>query len=387
MREPDVSDILRRANNTHSSEGTPHPLQEHQNVQSLDEHQELESVVVEENHSLAGFLRTMLQHGEISLQDATAQGEATTTSHFDINEMLGTISRRVNEVQEMVDALEQTERESIPEENIQEVMESVQEQNQNPENSAENIVLPEELQKAYENVIARDETARFSSAEWFKTAQRFIITLAGLGGIGSWTALLLARLKPAYMYNWDPDNVEMVNLAGQLYGVSDIGRSKVTAISKYLRENANYHNYLEYNNRFTSRNTGNAIMICGFDSMRARKDFFISWKTFVGRYPKKQETLFIDGRLTATEFQVFCMTGEDSALMRKYEQEYLFEDREASQEICSFKQTAYLANMIAGVIVNLYVNFCANLCGSPFKKALPFITKYNTDMMMFNIEY
>ena len=253
------------------------------------------------------------------------------------------------------------------------------------DDSAEDVQLPEEEARNYEGVIARDETARFSSAEWFQTAQSFSITLAGIGGIGSWTSLLLARLKPCILKLYDPDTVELVNLAGQLYGVNDVGRPKVSAVCNYLKTNANYYAFIEYAQRFDRNCNPAPIAICGFDNMQARSEFFRSWKNT--SFADLKRTLFIDGRLTATEFQVFCMTREDTSLMSRYESEFLFDDSEASQEVCSFKQTAYLANMIAGVIVNLYVNFCANLCGSPFKRALPFLTQYNTDMMMFNTQY
>lgn len=169
--------------------------------------------------------------------------------------------------------------------------------------------------------------------------------------------------------------------------MKDVGKYKVYAVNDYLLNNANYYIGNTYTSPFSRLSVATKVMICGFDNMTARSDFFNSWKRLVNTAECKNELLFIDGRLTATEFQVFCMTGEDTALMEKYSHEYIFSDSEASQEICSFKQTAYLANMIAGVIVNLYINFCANLCGSPFKKALPFLTKYNTDMMMFNTEY
>lgn len=54
----------------------------------------------------------------------------------------------------------------------------------NAEDSAEDVQLPEEEEKQYDSIIVRDETSRFSSAEWFSKAQSFNITLAGIGGIG-----------------------------------------------------------------------------------------------------------------------------------------------------------------------------------------------------------
>jgi molybdopterin/thiamine biosynthesis adenylyltransferase len=312
-------------------------------------------------------------------QNSNPEPQQAPESQFDINEMISSVENHLRGGSETA-----TQEETIsPMENIQELVE--QHIHTDITESVNDVQLPEEQEKQYDSVIARDETARFSSADWFLQAQSHSITLAGLGGIGSWAALLLARLKPANIYLYDDDYVEMVNLAGQLYGMKEIGKSKVDAVGKYIRDNANFYSFIARRERYTDRTFSTPVMICGFDNMSARKNFFQSWKR---RYDSSPEhALFIDGRLTATEFQVFCMTKADTELMTRYEQEFLFDDSEASHEICSFKQTAYLANMIAGVIVNLYINFCANECGSPFKKALPFITKYNTDMMMFNIEY
>lgn len=316
---------------------------------------------------------------------STTQTATATSQELNIEELVASTEQSLSEEETQEPVVEE-----IPEipQNILAVMEQYF-NIRNLEDSVEDVPLPEEEEKKYDSVIARDETARFSSAEWFRKAQSFDITLAGLGGVGSWPALLLARLKPASLSLFDADKVEMVNLAGQLYGVSDCGKPKVTAVCDYLKNNANYFGFIERNQNYTSNCSTNKIMICGFDSMSSRRTFYQSWKSRVSRSNAEglKETLFIDGRLTATEFQVFCMTGEDTALMQRYESDFLFDDSQASQEVCSFKQTAYLANMIAGVIVNLYVNFCANLGGSPFKKALPFLTKYNTDMMSFGIEY
>lgn len=315
----------------------------------------------------------------------THQTTTATNQELNIEELVAATEQSLSEEENQEPVVEEVP--EIPQ-NILAAMEQYFD-TRNLEDSVEDVPLPEEEEKKYDSVIARDETARFSSAEWFRKAQSFEITLAGLGGIGSWVSLLLARLKPASLALFDSDRVEMVNLAGQLYGVSDCGKPKVTAVCDYLKNNANYYGFIERCQNYTSNCSTNKIMICGFDSMSSRRTFYQSWKNRVSHSnaEERKETLFIDGRLTATEFQVFCMTGEDTALMSRYQEEFLFDDSQASQEVCSFKQTAYLANMIAGVIVNLYVNFCANLGDSPFKKALPFLTKYNTDMMSFSIEY
>ena len=98
------------------------------------------------------------------------------------------------------------------------------------------------------------------------------------------------------------------------------------------------------------------------------------------------DCLFIDGRLTAEELQILCIQGDDEYSMGQYESRFLFTDSEAVRETCSFKQTAFMANMIGALVVNLLVNFCANQCDIALPRALPFFTTYQADMMFFNME-
>ena len=293
------------------------------------------------------------------------------------------------EVRDIVYTCESTnaQEEESTEENFDAVRQAMEEVF-DPDTSVENIEVPDDDISDYSNVIARDETARFSSAEWFAKAQTNSIIVAGQGGIGSWTTLLLSRLRPVCITIYDSDVVELVNLAGQLYGSNNVGQLKVNAMCALVHQLSNYYSVYSCPYNYDTTRPTEDIMICGFDNMNARRMFFESWKGRVSRCSGVMQSnqLYIDGRLTATEIQVFCITGEDTELIRRYENEFLFDDEEASQEVCSFKQTAYLANMIAGMIVNLYVNFCANQTGTPFKRSLPFITKYNTDMMVLSTE-
>lgn len=233
--------------------------------------------------------------------------------------------------------------------------------------------------------LDEEATQRFSSASWFKKIQDFDITLAGLGGIGSWTALLLARLRPYCISIYDGDNVESVNLAGQFYGTDSEGMNKATAMAKFINSNSHYYVH-SYNENFTEGSHVSPIMICGFDSMRARKVFFNEWLSFVHLYSDevKSGCLFIDGRLSADELQIFCITGNDKTAIKLYQTKYLFDDSEAAPTICSFKQTAFMANMIAGLIVNCLVNFANNLVDE-IEKTVPFRVEYNSDLMLLDV--
>lgn len=228
-----------------------------------------------------------------------------------------------------------------------------------------------------------DTTARFSSAEWFHNLQSKDITFIGAGGISSWTELLVAKIKPHRITIYDGDTVEAVNVAGQLYKMSDIGSAKVDAIADTMREYADYYDIYAIPEYFNYASPASDIMISGLDNMDARKKVFAAWKKRVNGHSTvdKAKCLFIDGRLEAESLQVFCIEGCNDWEIKEYEEKYLFDDSEAAETVCSYKQTAFMANMIAGVITNLLVNFAANEIGS--MRALPFRTYYDAISMIF----
>lgn len=237
------------------------------------------------------------------------------------------------------------------------------------------------------SVLVDEITSRFSSAEWYNKVQQKVVTLAGVGGIGSYVAFLLGRLHIASMYIYDDDTVEVGNMSGQLYCTGDIGYRKVDAINSMLYGYAGYYEANTFGERFTENSPASDIMICGFDNMEARRTYYNSWKRYVETLAPefKQDCLFIDGRLAAEELQVFCIKGDDDYNMRRYEEEFLFTDSEAEETICSYKQTTFIANMIGSIICNLFVNFCANECNPLVPRDLPFLTQYNASTMFFKV--
>ena len=233
--------------------------------------------------------------------------------------------------------------------------------------------------------MINQETSRFSGAVWYDEIQRRDVTLAGLGGIGSYVAFLLSRLDIQNIYLFDPDTVEVGNLSGQLYADESIGVNKAQATGNLLRKFSHYYRMNcfpeSYNSNFTTD-----IMICGFDNMAARRQFYNAWKQRALSAFDPRKCLFIDGRLAAENFQVLCIKGDDLYRMERYENEFLFSDEEAEETICSYKQTTFMANMIGSVIVNLFVNFVANeYCEELIKRDLPFYTEYSASSMYFKV--
>lgn len=349
----------------------------------VDTAPELSDSVLDE--ASTGFDNTVVEEEDTPQQEEEIEEEQqqNTPSQFDgvdFNTSTSNTGASVDveglnhELDEALEALE-----SIQSGVSQEVLESTTAQAP----GEESIITPNE-----QGVFTEDNTARFSSAVWYENIRSKTIILAGVGGIGSWTALLLGKLQPLSMFIYDNDAVEQVNMAGQLYSTDDIGKSKVDALSNTIKKYAAYNSVFAVNGRYDMSCEASDIMICGFDNMRARAMFFDKWKHHVALKPddERSHCLFIDGRLAAEELQVFCITGDNEFAIRNYESNYLFSDSEAEATVCSYKQTAFVANMIASIMVNLLVNFAANECNPPMPRSLPFKTVYNAEMMFFNTE-
>lgn len=241
------------------------------------------------------------------------------------------------------------------------------------------VNAPEYLEPNSESLEVKENTARFSGAMWYEAIQQKIITLAGVGGIGSYVGFMLARMNPKSIFVYDDDRVEAVNMSGQFYGRNDIGNYKADALASAVRNYSDYSSIFSITQRFTQETSASDIMICGFDNMEARRLFFNKWLAHIDSRPieERKHCLFIDGRLAAEDLQVLCITGDNYPGIEKYKQEFLFTDEEADETVCSYKQTTYMANMIGSIIVNLFTNFVANeLVGAPIR-SLPFFTTYD----------
>ncbi|MBQ9392002.1 MAG: ThiF family adenylyltransferase [Lachnospiraceae bacterium] len=250
--------------------------------------------------------------------------------------------------------------------------------------NSENNLIP----NISDNTKYDESSSRFSSALWFDKMQKKKVLLAGLGGIGSYCAFLLARMKPERLILLDDDIIEPANMSGQLYSCDDLNHYKVEAICTMINKYALYYSVVALREKYTEATGACDIMMCGFDNMKSRSIFFHSWLQHVAAQDAedKKKCLFIDGRLAAEEFQVLCIRGDDSFNIGRYEKEFLFSDSEADITICSYKQTTFMANMIGSIMVNLFTNFVANEVVEGIRD-LPFLTTYSADSMTFKVEH
>lgn len=71
--------------------------------------------------------------------------------------------------------------------------------------------------------------------EQFKRLQTTRVVIIGVGAVGSWVAIQLAKSGFKFFVLIDKDNVESSNLNRSLYEQSDVGNSKLKALTSYLK--------------------------------------------------------------------------------------------------------------------------------------------------------
>lgn len=226
--------------------------------------------------------------------------------------------------------------------------------------------------------------ARFKTAPWYETSKNERIIIAGLGGIGSYTAFFLAKTIPCTYYLFDADNVNTHNLGTQFFKKDENNKSKVECVTNRIYDYTTA-NPVSFNNFYEKCSGTTPIMISAFDNMESRKLMFNEWKS------KDSRELFIDGRLRANYYEIYTV-------QKGQELEYektLFDSSEIEQDVCTFKQTAYFAGLIGARITHLVVNYLTNkyseepICELPFKVeeiGEPFIMNLETKPVNSNVE-
>lgn len=187
---------------------------------------------------------------------------------------------------------------------------------------------------------------RFSDADWYKSGPEDII-IGGVGGIGSWVALLLSRIGHE-LHIYDDDTIDETNMAGQLYPISEIGNTKASAVMRVIH---NFSGTISTSyGRYDKDSLTAPIVFSCFDNMEARKIMFEKWAA------KESRELFVDGRMLAETGMVFLVQkGQED----KYRNE-LFQDSDVEDAPCSFKATSHCGSFIASLMVAGLNNYLSN---------------------------
>jgi molybdopterin/thiamine biosynthesis adenylyltransferase len=230
-----------------------------------------------------------------------------------------------------------------------------------------------------------EQFGRLKGAEWFEYAHERDVLLLGAGGISSNLAHCLARIG-CNLHIFDHDDVEAINLAGQLYKRSDIGTNKAVAVKNNISLFSPATQVFTYG-KYEAHSMSNEIVLCGFDNMLARKIAFDNWVKYINTPGiDKSKCYFSDGRLTANLVQVYSIPGDKQDLIDKYYSEALFDDSEVPELDCSFKQTTHVAFLIAGFMTSFFTNWLANVYTDVGCNKVPFFFQYFTSLNLVQNE-
>ena len=227
------------------------------------------------------------------------------------------------------------------------------------------------------------QSSRFKDAVWHPKKDTHVV-IGGAGGIGSWLSLLISRAG-FFPIVYDYDNIEEHNMGGQLFAKHHIGLSKVEAVKKIVKDFADTDIH-DMNERYTADTMSHNYVFSAFDNMQARKDMFEawcknveSWQSFNdtiikggGTDTDKEIPIFIDGRLTAEQMQIFCVTPDK---IEEYKA-HLFDDSEVEDAPCTLKQTSHSAAMIASHMTAFFTNHFANVLTESKDRNIPFYWEY-----------
>lgn len=208
--------------------------------------------------------------------------------------------------------------------------------------------------------------SRFKDAIWFPKEETELI-IGGAGGIGSWLSISLARAGFLPIV-FDFDRIEAHNIGGQAYSKQDIGDLKVDALKKRVMELCNI-DLFTFNSAYDENSMASAYMFSAFDNMKARKDMFNNWKKENSENP---DAIFIDGRLTMEQLQIYCVTPDK---IEEYEKT-LFDDSEVEEDPCTLKQTSHGALMIASLMTAFFTNHLTNVVEKAPVRDVPFFYEY-----------
>ena len=243
--------------------------------------------------------------------------------------------------------------------------------------------------------MTEEHSSRFKDAPWFPKEETNVI-VGGAGGIGSWLTLMLSRAG-FYPVVYDFDRLEGHNLAGQLYTKEDaeIGALKVDALKGLCKHFADT-DITVMAEKYTKDSMTHNYVFSAFDNMQARKDMFAAWKEYVKEWEDFKgiadaahipniplsEPIFIDGRLTAEQMQIFCVTPDK---IEEYEK-HLFDDSEVEDAPCTMKQTSHSAAMIASHMVGFFTNHMTNNAVGERDRTVPFFWEYFIPINYINEE-
>ena len=117
-----------------------------------------------------------------------------------------------------------------------------------------------------EDPEAHNPLVRFSDIIPAEALADLSVTIVGAGGIGAPAALCLAKMGVRKLKIYDHDTVEMPNLGTQMYSHKHLGKPKVAALKRYLKQQAEWCEVEVVHDWFTNQEVDTPVLVSAVDS-------------------------------------------------------------------------------------------------------------------------
>lgn len=202
------------------------------------------------------------------------------------------------------------------------------------------------------------------------------VNVIGVGAIGSFAVLSLAKMGMRNITVWDHDEVSVENMSNQFFRFKDIGANKATSLASLVYDftgvtiTAHPRKY-DTTGSVDQDKLLQGIVISAVDSMQVRREIYESLLLY-----SKGVRLLIDPRMGAEVYLQFALKLRD-----EWYKATLYSDKDAVQEACTAKSTVYTAGLAAGMITKTVKNFITN---QPYPKNVSWDIKASKNpMQMF----
>jgi len=224
---------------------------------------------------------------------------------------------------------------------------------------------------------------RFKDAPWYSNYE---IGIGGVGGIGSWLAVMLAKAGHT-LYLYDFDTVEIHNLGGQLYRKSSIGKPKTQELRELCAALAD-NTKVNAMGKFDENSAVANIMFSCFDNITTRKKLAEKWyKHQISKTPDMKRpndvNVLIDGRMEAETAIIYVVDGKKS--YDRYKAEW-FEEDEVPMQACTFRTTSHNPAILAGFMVSILNNVIANKLEKNDHREVPYKIMYELPTLTFDLQ-
>jgi molybdopterin/thiamine biosynthesis adenylyltransferase len=179
------------------------------------------------------------------------------------------------------------------------------------------------------------------------------IAIVGIGGIGSWVALELAKMGARELWIFDPDTIEIHNPSYTVYGRHHIAKKKVAALKSFLHrwESKSRGHNLKIRTFEKAPSSAEdfpklSIVVVAVDNMDTRRKI---WEELVKFNPRVLR--LIEARMGAEACMVYSvrpLNAEDAAAYS--DRRILYSQEEASRETCAEQSFVYTAAITGSII-------------------------------------